>query len=85
MQRRDRCIVIMLRHLAVILFALVGDLSGMRLLASIAVTGGAFALACWIAFPGVLPLELGLGALALGASFGLWWERAACRGRDRIR
>lgn len=67
----------MIRHLVIILVALIGDLTHVRLW--LCITGGScvVALAYFIALPFVLPVWLALMVVGMSGIIGLYWERHA--------
>jgi hypothetical protein len=68
----------MLRHLAVVVLALIGDPTYLfRVWASMLLGLGVVAVSYWLALPTVLPLWPAIVALVVAALVGILWERHA--------
>lgn len=72
----------MLRHLAVAILGLIGDLSYVRLCVALGAGLAVSALVHWLALPAVFPLWPAIVLVTAAAIAGLVWERKVAKGDD---
>jgi hypothetical protein len=72
----------MLRHLAVVMLALIGGLGYLRLGLSLAIAVGSVSFVYWLVLPAVLPLWPAMAVVLLAAVLGLVWEHRAAHVRS---